>query len=47
MTHLCELYVMVIKLLLHDLLQYSEHKYLGFLEGHLLHVLMRIQDVNE
>ena len=36
MTYLCELHVMVIKLLLHDLLQHSEHEYLRFLKCHLL-----------
>ncbi len=38
MTYLCELHVMVIKLLLHNLLQHSENKYLRLLQCHLLQV---------
>ena len=37
-TYLCELHVMVVELLLHNLLQYSEHKYLRLLQCHLLRV---------
>ena len=36
MTYLCELYVVVIKLLLHNLLQHPEDEYLRLLKCHLL-----------
>lgn len=35
-TYLSELYIVVVELLLHDLLQYAKSQHLCLLEGHLL-----------